>query len=45
MIAQIQLEGEWQRELDEMKDAFVDLLMKYFAKLPRDPWSATPSSS
>ncbi|MEU6285664.1 hypothetical protein [Streptomyces sp. NPDC047028] len=32
--AQIQLEAEWQRELDEMKDAFVDLLMKYFAKLP-----------
>ncbi|MEU8587128.1 hypothetical protein AB0C59_09020 [Streptomyces sp. NPDC048664] len=34
-IAQIQLEDEWQRELDEMKDAFVDLLMKYFAKLPK----------
>lgn len=33
-IAQIELEDEWQRELDEMKDAFVDLLMKYFAKLP-----------
>ncbi|MEV5873492.1 hypothetical protein AB0L75_04520 [Streptomyces sp. NPDC052101] len=33
--AQIQLEAEWQRELDEMKDAFVDLLMKYFAKLPK----------
>ncbi|AOR33411.1 MULTISPECIES: hypothetical protein [Streptomyces] len=33
--AQIQLEAEWQRELDEMQDAFVDLLMKYFAKLPK----------
>ncbi|MFG3099634.1 hypothetical protein ACGFZL_03715 [Streptomyces sp. NPDC048182] len=33
-IAQIELEDEWQRELDEIKDAFVDLLMKYFAKLP-----------
>ncbi|OIK00203.1 hypothetical protein [Streptomyces monashensis] len=33
--AQMQLEAEWQRELDEMKDAFVDLLMKYFAKLPK----------
>nr|WP_127891800.1 hypothetical protein [Streptomyces sp. S10(2018)] len=33
-IAQIQLEDEWQRELDEMKAAFVDLLTKYFAKLP-----------
>ncbi|QJS10783.1 hypothetical protein HKX69_15800 [Streptomyces argyrophyllae] len=34
-IAQIQLEAEWQRELDEMKNAFVDLLMKYFAKLAK----------
>jgi hypothetical protein len=34
-MAQIRLEAEWQRELDEMKDAFVDLLMKYFAKLPK----------
>ncbi|MQY36016.1 hypothetical protein SRB17_40120 [Streptomyces sp. RB17] len=33
--AQIQLETEWQRELDEMKDDFVALLMKYFAKLPK----------
>ncbi|MQY36167.1 hypothetical protein SRB17_41640 [Streptomyces sp. RB17] len=33
--AQIQVEAEWQRELDEMRDAFVDLLMKYFAKLPK----------
>ncbi|MFF8906325.1 hypothetical protein [Streptomyces olivaceoviridis] len=33
--AQIQLEAEWQRELDEMKDDFVALLMKYFAKLPK----------
>ncbi|MYX31473.1 hypothetical protein GTY75_33530 [Streptomyces sp. SID8381] len=33
--AQIQLEAEWQRELDDMKDDFVALLMKYFAKLPK----------
>ncbi|MEW1816612.1 MULTISPECIES: hypothetical protein [Streptomyces] len=34
-MAQIQLEAEWQRDLDEMKDDFVALLMKYFAKLPK----------
>ncbi|MFJ9377553.1 hypothetical protein [Streptomyces sp. NPDC101455] len=33
--AQIQLEDEWERELDAMKDAFVELLMKYFAQLPK----------
>ncbi|MFF6857204.1 hypothetical protein ACFY9H_17765 [Streptomyces bacillaris] len=33
--AQIQLEAEWQRELDDMRDDFVALLMKYFAKLPK----------
>ncbi|MFE6397498.1 hypothetical protein [Streptomyces alboflavus] len=32
---QMRIEAEWQRELDEMKDAFVELLMKYFAKLPK----------
>jgi hypothetical protein len=33
--AQIRRAAEWQRELDEMQDAFVELLMKYFAKLPK----------
>ncbi|MDO0935164.1 hypothetical protein QQY66_27130 [Streptomyces sp. DG2A-72] len=33
--AQMRLEAEWQRELDAMQDAFVELLMKYFAKLPK----------
>ncbi|MBZ3906772.1 hypothetical protein [Streptomyces griseiscabiei] len=34
--AQMRLEADWQRELDAMQDAFVELLMKYFAKLPKD---------
>ncbi|MEH0625072.1 hypothetical protein [Streptomyces stelliscabiei] len=33
--AQMRREAEWQRELDAMQDAFVELLMKYFAKLPK----------
>ncbi|QYX78976.1 hypothetical protein [Streptomyces akebiae] len=33
--AQMRLEDEWERELDAMKDAFVELLMKYFARLPK----------
>ncbi|MET9965417.1 hypothetical protein ABZZ80_05695 [Streptomyces sp. NPDC006356] len=33
--AQIRRAAEWQRELDEMQDAFVELLMKYFAELPK----------
>ncbi|MET9558803.1 hypothetical protein [Streptomyces tauricus] len=33
--AQLRLEAEWQRELDAMKDAFVELIMKYFTKLPK----------
>ncbi|EST29219.1 hypothetical protein [Streptomyces roseochromogenus] len=32
---QSRLEAEWQRELGAMQDAFFDLLMKYFAKLPK----------
>lgn len=31
----MRLEAEWQRELDAMKDAFVALLMNYFARLPK----------
>lgn len=33
--AQLRLEAEWQCERDALKDAFVELLMKYFAKLPK----------
>lgn len=34
--AQLRLKAEWQRELDAMKQDFVNLLMKYFAKLPKE---------
>ena len=33
-FAQLKREDDWQRELDEMKQTFVALLMKYFAELP-----------
>ncbi|QCX77209.1 hypothetical protein C9F11_17785 [Streptomyces sp. YIM 121038] len=32
--AQMRLENEWAHELDAMKEAFVELLMKYFPRLP-----------